>query len=243
VQLILRFVSAPGADLKAVLSSRDDASSSALAPYTGSSLSGSVSAYDPEGPKEERIFDVPARKKGHLLGLHGQTIELIRSTSGVIKCHIMADRDRGYAAKDGSIPVQIFGAPDKVETCISLIERVMAGDHSGIGHSSDYVAVDPAKVERLKGDRWQVINAMKDLTGAYMDVLQGADAGMLPGETQLFIAGPAECVDRARTIVQALLSIMDQLPANGEASPELLGSLISSVSLTNGTGASTNQRF
>eukprot|EP00927_Polykrikos_kofoidii_P018324 TRINITY_DN1847_c0_g1_i1.p1 TRINITY_DN1847_c0_g1~~TRINITY_DN1847_c0_g1_i1.p1 ORF type:complete len:994 (-),score=192.62 TRINITY_DN1847_c0_g1_i1:508-3489(-) len=230
--LIRRFIASPGADLKAVLSeSTDNNAAGAFAPVTSSvSQGGGLHLFDPEGPKEERVIEVPAKKKGHLLGLHGQTIELIRHTSGVIKCHIQVERDRGYVDKAGAIRVQVFGAPDKVANCLHLIERVMAGDHTGIGHSTELLVIEPEKVERLKGERWQVINALKDLTSCYMDVLQdGPDALGIEQGTQLFIAGPPENVVRAKTIVTALLSLMDQMPASGEANPELLGSLIGSL--------------
>jgi len=82
------------------------------------SSDGALSAFEPDGPKVERIIEVPARKKGHLLGLHGQTIEKIRQTSGVIKCHIMADK--GYMDKQGNIQVQIFGTKERVDICAIL---------------------------------------------------------------------------------------------------------------------------
>lgn len=202
---------------------------------------GELSAFEPDGPKEERIIEVPARKKGHLLGLHGQTIEKIRQTSGVIKCHIMADR--GRTDKEGSIQVQIFGTREHVEACQDLVERVVAGDHSGIGHASAILPVEAGKVNRLRGDHWQVINALKDLTSTYLDILQaddpavqrlrlqegGLQAGVQPGEAQLFIAGPHECVERAKTIVTTLLTMMDHVPANGEISPEALGSVLNAL--------------
>jgi len=170
---------------------------------------GELIAFEPDGPKEERIIEVPARKKGHLLGLHGQTIEKIRQTSGVIKCHIIADRgqlpsDRRRTDKEGNIQVQIFGTREHVEACQDLVERVVAGDHSGIGHSSVFMPVDPGKVNRLRGDHWQVINALKDLTSTYLDILQGPQEGLQVGEAQLFIAGPHECVEQAKNIVSML---------------------------------------
>lgn len=228
VQLILRFVAAPGAKLETVLAQGQWGDQGNEYMGWGASAEGAITAIDPEGPKEERTVEVPARRKGHLLGLHGQTIELVRQTSGVIKCHILADRERGRD-KTGTIPVQVFGAPDRVATCISMIERIVAGDHSSIGHSSEIMMIDPAKVDRLKGDRWQVINTLKDLTGSYMDLLQGAEAGLAPGETQLFFAGPPENVERARTIVTALLTLMDSLPASGQASPDALSNMIGTL--------------
>jgi len=195
---------------------------------------GELSAFEPDGPKEERIIEVPARKKGHLLGLHGQTIEKIRQTSGVIKCHIIADRgqlpsDRRRTDKEGHIQVQIFGTREHVEACQDLVERVVAGDHSGIGHSSVFMPVDPNKVNRLRGDHWQVINALKDLTSTYLDILQGPQEGLQVGEAQLFIAGPHECVERAKNIVSMLLSMMDHVPASGDISPEALGSVLNAL--------------
>eukprot|EP00419_Tripos_fusus_P081764 CAMPEP_0172938310 /NCGR_PEP_ID=MMETSP1075-20121228/222958_1 /TAXON_ID=2916 /ORGANISM="Ceratium fusus, Strain PA161109" /LENGTH=722 /DNA_ID=CAMNT_0013799691 /DNA_START=93 /DNA_END=2258 /DNA_ORIENTATION=- len=195
---------------------------------------GELSAFEPDGPKEERIIEVPARKKGHLLGLHGQTIEKIRQTSGVIKCHIIADRgqlptDRRRSDKEGNIQVQIFGTREHVEACQDLVERVVAGDHSGIGHSSVFMPVDPGKVNRLRGDHWQVINALKDLTSTYLDILQGPQEGLQVGEAQLFIAGPHECVERAKNIVSMLLNMMDHVPASGDISPEALGSVLNAL--------------
>jgi hypothetical protein len=226
-ELIRRFVASPGADLKAVLTEGSEITDcqtvTAIAPSAG------LHVFDPEGPKEERVVEVPAKQKGHLLGLHGQTIELIRHTSGVIKCHIQVERDRGHSDKTGTIPVQIFGAPDKVAACINLIERVLSGDHSGIGHLTEWWVIEQSKVERLRGERWQVINALKDLTGCYMDILQEDPVPGTEPQTQLFVAGPQENVARAKTVVAALLGLMDQMPADGETSPEVWGSLMSQM--------------
>eukprot|EP00927_Polykrikos_kofoidii_P024594 TRINITY_DN22336_c0_g2_i1.p1 TRINITY_DN22336_c0_g2~~TRINITY_DN22336_c0_g2_i1.p1 ORF type:complete len:959 (+),score=130.68 TRINITY_DN22336_c0_g2_i1:103-2979(+) len=231
--LIRRFIASPGADLRAVLAEASaPADPHTLAPI-GTSLSpaGGFHVYDPEGPKEERIIDVPAKQKHHLLGLHGQTIELIRHTSGVIKCHIQVERDRGFVEKVGCIPVQVFGAPDKVAACVNLIDQVLRGDHSGIGHVTEWWAIEASKVERLKGERWQVINALKDLTNCFMDIMTESADAMLGTEpqTHLFVAGPHENVARAKSIVSALLSLMDQMPANGEANPEIMASLIGNL--------------
>jgi len=198
----------------------------------GANPAGSHSAFEQDGPKEERIIEVPARKKGHLLGLHGQTIEKIRQTSGVIKCHIQADRTQND--KTGSISVQIFGIRERVEVCADLVQRVVAGDHSGIGHATDVVFVDTAKVGRLRGDRWQVINALKDLTKCYLDILQGPEAGVPPGEAQLFMAGPPDCVDRARTIISSLLNVMDHVPASGEISTEVMEKVLAQINPAGG---------
>lgn len=243
VGLIQRFIASPGAKLEEVLIGMSCPMHSIADMST--LPDGQLAVLDPEGPKEERIVNVPARRKGHLLGLKGQTIELIRQTSGVIKCHIMADRDRGYAPQAGEVPVQVFGAPDRVAYCCELIERIVQGDHSGIGHATDIVPLEPSKADRLKGDRWQVINTLKELTSTYMDLLQGSDGGLQPGEVKLFMSGPPGNVERARNIINALLALMDQLPHTGPASPEMLSSLLGGLALNQplGLGSSIQPRL
>lgn len=170
-----------------------------------------LSAFEPDGPKEERIIEIPARKKSHLVGLRGQTIELVQRTAGVLKCHIMVDRDKYEYDKDGSIPLQICGTRDRVEHCVQIIERIIAGDYSGIGHACHVMPIEQARVNYLRGDRWQVINYLKDLTGCYMDVIQGPPYGLARGEAQLFMTGPVERVARARAIVDTMLANMDKI--------------------------------
>merc|ERR1712091_662586 len=102
VNLIYRFIAAPGSKLDAVLANPGPD------PVPGL-------GFEADGPKEERVIHVPAEKKGHLLGLKGQTIDLIRKTSGVIKCSINADRTTNDKA--GTVPVQIFGTAETVDFC------------------------------------------------------------------------------------------------------------------------------
>jgi len=170
-----------------------------------------LSAFEPDGPKEERIIEIPARKKSHLVGLRGQTIELVQRTAGVLKCHIMVERDKYEYDKDGQIPLQICGTRDRVEHCVQIIERIVAGDYSGIGHTCHVMPIEQARVNYLRGDRWQVINYLKDLTGCYMDVIQGPPYGLARGEAQLFMTGPVERVARARAIIDAMLANMDKV--------------------------------
>lgn len=241
VQLVNRFIASPGSKLDFVLrpdlfsqagslaaSSVRAKLASALQPMlaalTGSapvqsslinaSFGGApvaLSAFEPDGPKEERIIEIPARKKSHLVGLRGQTIELVQRTTGVLKCHIMVERDKYEYDKDGQIPLQICGTRDRVETCISVVERIIAGDYSGIGHTCHVMPIEQTRVNYLRGDRWQVINYLKDLTGCYMDVIQGPPYGLARGEAQLFMTGPVERVARARAIIDTMLANMDKL--------------------------------
>lgn len=258
VRLVELFIASPGSKLDAVLGQHGSLDGSmgggmmpiANAPNSHSlhlpgqgdvnttlsafeaSLAPPTVAFEPDGPKEERIIEIPSRKKGHLLGLHGQTIEKIRQTCGVIKCHIQADRS--HNDKNGTIGVQIFGTKDRVEACIHIVQSVVNGNHSAIGHATDVMVIDPNKVNRLRGDRWQVINTLKDLTTCYLDILQGAEAGVPPGEARLFIAGPPQNVQRAKTIVQSLLMVMDRVPANGELNAQVLDSVLSSMGVSAG---------
>uniref|UniRef100_A0A7S2KDH9 K Homology domain-containing protein n=1 Tax=Zooxanthella nutricula TaxID=1333877 RepID=A0A7S2KDH9_9DINO len=170
-----------------------------------------LSAFEPDGPKEERIIEIPARKKSHLVGLRGQTIELVQRTAGVLKCHIMVERDKYEYDKDGQIPLQICGTKDRVDHCVQIIERIISGDYSGISHTCHVVPIEQTRVNYLRGDRWQVINYLKDLTGCYMDVIQGPPYGLARGEAQLFMTGPVERVARARAIIDSMLSNMDKI--------------------------------
>jgi len=160
---------------------------------------------------EQTTLSIPIAKKGHLLGLRGQTIELVRRISGVKKCHMM---DKTGAA-GSSIPVQIVGQPEAVRHCIDLINRIVVGDHSGIGHATDIIPVEAHKVNGLMGHRGQTCTLLKDITSAYLDIQQGPQPGVPAGEARLFMSGPPENVARARAIVQAFLSLMDHVPNLG----------------------------
>lgn len=172
-----------------------------------------------DGGTEERIIEVPTSKKGHLLGLRGQTIETIRQMSGVKKCHMM-DKT-GTGSWGGTIPIQIVGMRSCVDRCIEMINGVVAGDHSSIGHTSDILPVDPQKVNGLMGHRGQTCTLLKDLTGCYLDIQQGPQAGVPAGEARVFMAGPPESVHRAKQVLTAFLSMMEHLavPANGAVNP------------------------
>lgn len=172
-----------------------------------------------EGGAEERIIEVPTSKKGHLLGLRGQTIETIRQMSGVKKCHMM-DKT-GTGSWGGTIPIQIVGMRSCVDRCIEMINGVVAGDHSSIGHTSDILPVDPQKVNGLMGHRGQTCTLLKDLTGCYLDIQQGPQAGVPAGEARVFMAGPPDSVHRAKQVISAFLSMMDHLavPPNGAVNP------------------------
>jgi len=170
-----------------------------------------LSAFEAEGPKEERVIQIPARKKSHLVGLRGQTIELVQRTAGVLKCHIMVDRDKYEYDKDGQIPLQVCGSRERVNTCVNIINGIINGDYSGIGHTCSVIPIEQNRVNYLRGDRWQVINYLKDLTGCYLDVIQGPPYGLARGEAQLFMTGPPERVSRAKAIIDAMLSNMDKI--------------------------------
>jgi len=172
-----------------------------------------------DGGAEERIIEVPTSKKGHLLGLRGQTIETIRQMSGVKKCHMMDNT--GSGSWGGTIPIQIVGMRPCVDRCIEMINGVVAGDHSSIGHTSDILPVDPQKVNGLMGHRGQTCTLLKDLTGCYLDIQQGPQAGVPAGEARVFMAGPPESVHRATQVLGAFLSMMEHLavPPNGAVNP------------------------
>mmetsp|Transcript_110288 Transcript_110288/g.351773 ORF Transcript_110288/g.351773 Transcript_110288/m.351773 type:complete len:745 (-) Transcript_110288:156-2390(-) len=191
----------------------------ALAAAAGASRSTERSAPLESNGLEERIIEVPTSKKGHLLGLRGQTIETVRQMSGVKKCHMM-DKN-GQGSWGGTIPIQILGTYSSVERCIEMINDIVAGDHSSIGHASDHIPVDQSKVNTLMGHRGQTCTLLKDLTGCYLDIQQGPQAGVPSGEARVFMAGPPENVQRAKSVLTAFLSLMDtlQVPANGPSGP------------------------
>lgn len=164
---------------------------------------------------EERMIEVPTSKKGHLLGLRGQTIETVRQMSGVKKCHMM-DKS-GQGSWGGTIPIQIVGTRSNVDRCTEMINGIVAGDHSSIGHASDTVPLDPSKVNTLMGHRGQTVTLLKDLTGCYLDIQQGPQAGVPAGEARIFMAGPPDNVRKAKSVLTAFMSLMDtlQVPAGG----------------------------
>jgi len=163
------------------------------------------------GRQEERYVEIPANRRGHLLGLRGQTIEAVRQKSGVAKCHMM---DRSVANRPSSLSVQVVGPRDCVDRCASMIRRIVSGDHSCIGHATDSLSVDLHKVQGLIGPRGQTVTILKDLTGAYLDVQEGPQPGVPAGTAKVFMAGPPEKVQQARTVLMAFLTAMDHLPAS-----------------------------
>mmetsp|Transcript_58503 Transcript_58503/g.187954 ORF Transcript_58503/g.187954 Transcript_58503/m.187954 type:complete len:739 (+) Transcript_58503:82-2298(+) len=166
-----------------------------------------------DGGVEERVIEVPTSKKGHLLGLRGQTIETVRQMSGVKKCHMMDKTGQG--SWGGTIPIQIVGTRACVEKCIEMVNGIVAGDHSSIGHTSDILPVDTQKVNGLMGHRGQTCTLLKDLTGCYLDIQQGPQAGVPAGEARVFMAGPPDNVRKARTVLSAFLAMMDTLQVTG----------------------------
>jgi len=183
---------------------------------------------------EVRVVEVPANKKGHLLGLHGQTIEKIRQTSGVKKCHLQEGRGGGNW---GCIHVEIVGTAERIEHCIQLVRGVIDGNHTGIGHLTDTLPVEVHKVSRLMGHRGQVVTLLKDLTGTYLDIQQGPQPGVNAGEAQVFIAGPPENVVKARTLISEFLRMMDLMPASDGGGQEAGGGVDLSAILGSLSGA------
>lgn len=165
------------------------------------------------GVLEQKIVEIPASKKGHLLGLRGQTIEKVRSISGVKKCHL--DEERGFDHRT-NVKVQIVGTPDQTNHCASLIARIVAGDHSGIGHATDYLEIPVNKVNRLMGHRGEVVTQLKDMTQVYLDIQQGPQPGVPAGQARVFIAGPPENISQARHLVNSFLKVLDQHPDTDE---------------------------
>ncbi|CAK0790282.1 unnamed protein product [Prorocentrum cordatum] len=204
VDLARRFIDAPGSSLAAVLPEAlgmqpDLESAHAM---TQVSQPGYV-ATERDGPLTERTIDVPARMKGHLLGLHGQTIETIRKTSGVIKCHMQEKRD--VAATD-ILRIEIMGAADRVDVCAKLIEDVVRGDHTGIGHATTYMRLDQSVIGKVMGSKGQTIKELNEVTGCYIEIQQdrGAWQGLVT-EPQLFIAGPPEQVSGAVDLLEKFI--------------------------------------
>jgi len=140
--------------------------------------------------------------------------------SGVKKCHMMEKN-----TNNGNIQVQIVGPRSCVETCIAMVTGIINGDHSSIGHATDILPVDVSKVNGLMGPRGQTVTILKDLTGAYLDIQQGPQAGVPAGAAQVFIAGLPEKVSQARTVVSAFLAMMDHLPQGGDGGMGGLGDL------------------
>lgn len=193
----------------------------ALAAAAGASrASAEPAAVDPGGI-EERVIEVPTSKKGHLLGLRGQTIETVRQMSGVKKCHMMDKTGQG--SWGGMMPIQIVGSHACVERCIEMINGIVAGDHSSIGHTSDIIQVDPQKVNALMGHRGQTCTLLKDLTGCYLDIQQGPQAGVPAGDARVFMAGPPDNVRRAKSVLTAFLQMMDTLQVSTNSPTGALG--------------------
>lgn len=269
LDIIDRFIASPGSRLEGVLGPRvktqapaqesasqapaqNNAASQITAALTAlAALAGGASAeslasaarsaaasYD-TGAVEERIIEVPTCKKGHLLGLHGQTIEKIRQTSGVKKCHMM-DKT-GTGSWGGTIPVQIVGTRDRVERCIELVQGVVAGDHSGIGHATDIIAIEPGKINGLMGHRGQTVTLLKDVTSTYLDIQQGPQPGVPAGEARLFMAGPPENVRQAKVVVAAFLAMMDHIPSLGESDASSLTDVLKLLNATAGAGGALPQ--
>lgn len=158
---------------------------------------------EPGAPVEERIMEVPARFKGHLLGLHGTTIETIRQTSGVIKCHMQEKRD---VDRWGPIHVQILGTHECVEACAKLINGVLVGDHTGIGHSTTIVNIDPSVVGKIMGHKGQTIKELTETTACYIEIQQYPEQGVTDGQPRLFIAGPPANVDNAVSLIERFVA-------------------------------------
>lgn len=151
----------------------------------------------------ERTIDVPARIKGHLLGLHGQTIETIRKTSGVIKCHMQEKKDVDVS---GVLYIDIMGSQERVEECVRLIKDVVNGDHTGIGHITSYMRLDTSVIGKVMGAKGQTIKELNEATGCYIEIQQdrGAWAGIVT-EPQLFISGPPEAVKGAVVLIEQFI--------------------------------------
>lgn len=179
-----------------------------LAPALGAAALGAAAP-----AVEVRVVEVPATKKGHLLGLHGQTIDKIRQVSGVRKCHLQEGREAGNW---GNIHVEIVGTWERVDACEKLIHQVVGGDHSGIGHATDTMPIEVHKISRLMGHRGQVVTLLKDLTGTYLDIQQGPCPGVAAGEAQIFMAGPPENIGKAKILVGEFLRMMDLVPPSSD---------------------------
>lgn len=167
---------------------------------------------------EERVLEIPGGKRAHLLGLKGQTIETVRQKSGVKKCHIMDKSTPGN--KHANVSIQILGDPSSVETCSGMISGIVAGDHSSIGHTTDFVPLDLGKVTAVMGPKGQTVTMLKDLTSCYLDIQQGPQPGVPSGTARIFMAGPPDNVYRARTVLEAFLGALDQIPSSGDAASE-----------------------
>lgn len=141
------------------------------------------------GDMEETIIEVPARIKGHLLGLHGQTIELVRKTSGVVKCHL-EEKGKGGPKGGGTCSVIVVGSKACVKECRILIDNIARGDHSGIGHSTTYVSIDREVVGKIMGHKGQTVRELGQVTGCYIEIIQDD-----PERPQLFLAGPPDSVN------------------------------------------------
>mmetsp|Transcript_144269 Transcript_144269/g.462070 ORF Transcript_144269/g.462070 Transcript_144269/m.462070 type:complete len:587 (-) Transcript_144269:125-1885(-) len=158
---------------------------------------------DQSGPLEERYVELPARFKGHLLGLKGATIETIRQVSGVVKCHMV---EKGSVDRNGSISIQIVGTAQCVEQCHQLINNLQLGDHSGIGHSTTYVMIDSSVIGKIMGAKGQTVREMTDRTGCYIEIQQYPEQGVFDGQPKLFIAGPPENVESAVSLVERFIA-------------------------------------
>lgn len=210
VDLARAFIDAPGSSLAAVLPGASGRQPALMAPQAAEpahalaqfSQPGYV-ATERDGPLTERTIDVPARMKGHLLGLHGQTIETIRKTSGVIKCHMQEKRDVGVT---GILRIEIMGAADRVDVCAKLIEDVVKGDHTGIGHATTYMRLDQSVIGKVMGSKGQTIKELNEVTGCYIEIQQdrGAWQGLV-SEPQLFISGPPDHVSGAVDLIEAFM--------------------------------------
>lgn len=153
-------------------------------------------------PQEERWVDLPARFKGRLLGLKGTTIDTIRQVSGVVKCHMV---EKQAADRGGNLSVQIIGTRGDVDACVKLIDGVLAGDHSGIGHATTCIMVEPSNVGKIMGHKGSTVKELTDRTGCYIEIQQYAEQGVYDGQPKLFLAGPPDKVDMAVNLVHRFI--------------------------------------
>jgi len=185
------------------------------------------------------VIDIPASKKGHLLGFHGQTIEKVRSTSGVVKCHLVTRDGEKFSCKAETwetIQVQILGDRDRVLICEHIVRSIALGDFSSLGFSTHIMPLPVTKASRLLGQKGGIITTLKNLTNIYLDVQQGPNHGVPAGEARLFMSGPPDLVERAKMLCTAFAQMMDHVPTGAVDVNGLSGVLAVLAELNQSTG-------
>lgn len=169
--------------------------------FSSSGLPGGLPAGHPNAIVTQN-FEVPSAKVKDILGVKGMNIRAVKQRSGIQKITIL---DRSEPAT-----VSVTGTESQIQTCKYLVLQIASGDQTCVGNATEAITIDAHLVPRIIGPRGQTITAMKDQSGAYIEVRKN------PGQQQQVICtGPPDAVQAAKVLVLQFLAEQGMAGAGG----------------------------